>query len=158
MKSIIISTLVVFFIVASSFQAFAEEWTTEQKEVWDAVTGRWESIKKGDVEAFMNDFHDKNIDLYSDDPSTLNKNQIENSVKWMISNLVPTYINLKPIAINIVNNVANVFYIYKWESKNREISERGRRMTTMIKENNKWLSIGTLSASCDKPAPCPYGW
>jgi len=158
MKRVIISILTGIFIVASSFQVFGEEWTAEQKEVWGVIEGHWEYLKKGDVKALMDNFHEKTLALYSDNPITYNKSLIERGNKRFISNFVPTYIKLKPIAINIVNNVANVFYVCKWESKNKEYSQSGRRMTTMIKENNKWLFIGTLEASCDQKAPCPYGW
>ena len=158
MKSIVISVLICILIVASGFQALAEEWTAEQKEVWGMVQADWEAYKNGDVKALMDNFHDKMLALDGDNPSTLNKGQIESQNKWLIDNYVPTFIKLKPIAINLVNDVANVFYVFKWESKNKEYSYSGRRMTTMIKENNKWLSIGSLSASCEKPAPCPYGW
>jgi len=158
MKSIIISTLVCFFIVASGFQSFGEEWTAEQKEVWASVEQNWESFKNGDLKAFINGYHEKSIVLYGDNPSTLNKSQIESENNWTIDNYVPTYIKLKPIAVNIVNNIANVFYVFKWESKNKEYSISGRRMATMIKENNKWITIGSFSSSCNKPSPCPYGW
>ena len=158
MKSIIISIVICVFIVVSGFQAFGEEWTAEQKEVWKAVENNWESFKKGDLKAFINNYHEKSIVLYGDNPSITNKSQMESENKWTIDKYVPTYIKLKPIAINMVNNVANVFYVYKWESKNKTYSQSGRRMTTMVKENNKWLTIGSLAASCDQKSPCPYGW
>ena len=158
MKSIIISVFVGVFMVVSSLSSFGQEWTAEQKEVWEMVEKNWESFKKGDLKAFINDYHDKCTILFGDNPSTLNKSQIESENRWQIARKVPTFIRLKPIAINIVNDVANVFYVYKWESKNKEYSQGGRRMTTMIKENNKWITIASLSASCDQKAPCPYGW
>jgi hypothetical protein len=158
MKSIIFFVFVCAFILASGFNAFGEEWTAGQKEVWNAIEKHWEFIKNGNIAATMEIFHDETLVLYGDNPSTLNRSQIESHNKWLIENYVPTYIKLKPIAVNIVNNVANVFFVYKWESKNKEYSQSGRRMTTMVKENNKWLSIGSLSASCDQKAPCPYGW
>jgi len=158
MKSIIISIFVCYLIVASGLSAFGQEWTVEQNEVWKTVENNWESLKKGDLKTLINDYHEKSIVLYEDNPSTLNKSLMESENRWRIDREVPTFIKLKPIAINIVNNVANVFYLYKWESKNREMSQSGRRMATMIKVSNKWLIIGSLSASCDQKAPCPYGW
>ena len=158
MKSIITSILVCVFIVISGFQAFGEEWSAEQKEVWEAVERHWEFFKKGDMEALRSNFHDKVLDLWGDNPTPLNRDQIESGNKVLIGYYVYTYIDLKPVAINVVNNVANVFYIYKRESKNREYLQRGRTMTTMVKENNQWIIVGRFSASCDQKAPCPYGW
>ena len=68
MKSIIISILVCIFIVASGFQTIAEEWTAEQKEVWETVKGHWELIKNKDVKTLMDDFHDKMLDLDGEYP------------------------------------------------------------------------------------------
>jgi hypothetical protein len=44
MKYIIISMLVCIFIVASGFQAFGEDWTSEQKEVWSVVEQYYSSF------------------------------------------------------------------------------------------------------------------
>ena len=34
-------------------KAFGQEWTAEQKEIWESVQNRWEALKEGDVEAAM---------------------------------------------------------------------------------------------------------
>ena len=65
---------------------------------------------------------------------------------------------IRTLSINIVKNVANVFYLYKWESANKEVSDRGRALITFVKQDNKWLAIGSLRTSCDTLPPCPYGW
>ena len=72
--------------------------------------------------------------------------------------LKPTFIKLKPLNVNIFNNVANVFYLFKWESANREYSKAGRLLETWVKQDNKWLEIASLSSWCDKLPTCPYGW
>lgn len=63
---------------------------------------------------------------------------------------------LKPLNINIFGNVANVYYLYKYDGE--KLKDQGRVMETWVKEGNKWLAIGSLSASCDKNPPCPYSW
>ena len=45
-------------IVFSSFQVFGQEWTDEQKEVWKSVQANWGTLKNGDVEAALAEYHD----------------------------------------------------------------------------------------------------
>ena len=152
--SIILCGMIVFW----GFQVFGQDWTAEQKEVWVSVQGFWENIKKGDVEAALAGQHDKMLAWSSMNPDPLKKELIGSDYNRWVSRFKPTFVKLEPLAINIVKNVANVFYLYKWESANKEVSARGRTLITLVKQDNKWLAIGSLSSSCDSLPPCPYGW
>ena len=158
MKTTTILFLASIFIMISSYQALGEEWTTEQKEVWNSVEKYWDSIKKGDVESALAGQHKNILVLESDNPSTFKKDQIRSWCNYWVNQLVPTFIKLKPMDINIIENVATVFYLFKWESENREISSRGWALSTLIKTDNKWLEVGSLYSSGDQPAPCPHAW
>ena len=153
-----ISLFLCVFIVFWGFQVLAQDWTPEQKEVWVWVQGYWENIKKGDVEAALAGQHDKMLAWSSMNPDPLKKELIRLELNNWVGRSKPTFVKLKPLAINIVKNVANVFYLFKWESANKEVSGRGRELITLVKQNNKWLAIGSLGSSCDKLPPCPYGW
>jgi hypothetical protein len=69
---------------------------------------------------------------------------------------VPSKAQIKPLLINIFGNVANVYYIYKYEGE--KLSDMGRLQDTWVKQGNKWLQISSFSASCTKNSPCPYSW
>jgi len=158
MKSIVISVLICILIVASGFQALAEEWTTEQKEVWATIEGMWDSIKKGDVEDLMSRRHDKVLELYYRFPSPLNKDQIRSNYSWL-EKVKPTSVKLKPLAINVINNnVANVFYLVKYESEDKDFFRRHRILKTLVKQDSRWLIISYLNCNCDELPPCPYGF
>jgi len=103
--------------------------------------------------------HDKSLSLFSDDPHPLNKDQVGKSYeRWMSNAYTPTSYELKLLAINITDNIATIFYVFNWDSIDAGFSMKGRTMITYLKQNNKWLLLNSMSASCDKPAPCPYGW
>jgi hypothetical protein len=102
--------------------------------------------------------HDKMLDWWSTNPDPLKKELLRLGYNNLVNRLKPTFVKLEPLAINIVKNVANVFYLYKWESANKEVSDRGRALITFVKQDNKWLAIGSLRTSCDTLPPCPYGW
>ena len=152
--SIILCGMIVFW----GFQVFGKDWTAEQKEVWVSVQGFWETIKKGDVEATLAGQHDNMLDWFSTNPDPLQKEILRSAYNNLVDRLKPTFVKLEPLSINIFKNVANVFYIYKWESANKEISDKGRALVTLVKQDNKWLAIGSLRASCDALPPCPYKW
>ena len=141
-----------------NFLAFGQDWTAEQKEVWAAVQANWETFKKGDVEAALALKHDDNISWFSSNPNTFKKESLWMAYNNWIHHSKPTFVKLEPEKIQILNNVATVFYFYKWESANKEISDRGRQLEVWVKQDKKWLMTGSLGSSCDKPAPCPYGW
>lgn len=158
MARISVSIILGAMILLWSFQVFGQDWTAEQKEVWISVQGYWENIKKGDVDAALAGQHDKMLVWFSMNPDPLKKELIGSEYNTWVSRFKPTFVKLKPLAITIVKNVANVFYLFKWESANKEVSDRGRTLITLVKEDNKWLAIGSLGSSCDTLPPCPYGW
>ena len=72
-KWILVSIILFGIIFLWNFQAFGQDWTTEQKEVWISVQGFWENIKKGDVEATLAGQHDKMLTWFTMDPNPLKK-------------------------------------------------------------------------------------
>jgi len=155
---ILVSIILFGIILLWNSKAFGQEWTADQKEVWVSVQEFWKTIKIGDVEASLAGQHDKMFDWFSENPDPLNKELLRSGYNNWVSRFKPTSVKLEPLAINIVKNVANVFYLFKWESANKEVSNRGRALVTLVKQDNKWLSIGSLRTSCDTLPPCPYGW
>jgi Domain of unknown function (DUF4440) len=150
-----IAILMVFF----GFQVFAEEWSAEQKEVWSHVEKYWESVERGNVTSAMSDFHEKSFMWSEGDPSPLKLDLIWKQHSRWLRYATPTSHELKPLIINIVNgSVANVFYYYKFEREGTVYNGRGQRLATWIKQDGKWVFLGSLECSCDDPAPCPYGW
>ena len=87
---------------------------------------------------------------FSENPDPLKKDLIRLEYKNWIGRFTPTFVKLKPLAINIIENVANVFSLFKWESANKEISDRGRILITLVKQDNKRLATGSLASSWNK--------
>ena len=100
--------------------------------------------------------HDYMVAWHGSDPEPLKKELIKQSyINWANSDKLVSY-KLRPLTINIFNNVANVFYLYKYEGE--KYSNRGRALETWIKQDNKWIAIGSLDSSCDFPPRCPHVW
>ncbi|MEN8245679.1 MAG: nuclear transport factor 2 family protein [Thermodesulfobacteriota bacterium] len=152
MKTIIISIMVCVFIVASGFQAFGEEWTAEQKEVWKAVETDGELFKKGDVEGIMSLRHNDVLIWWSGKKVPYDKELLRNGYQSFIDFDKPQKWEINPLAIKIIGNMAIVFYSYKYSGN--ILAEHSRTMETWIKQDNKWLKLGGMDASCKELPPC----
>ena len=153
-----ISLFLCGIIVFWGSQAIGKDLTAEQKEVWAAVQANWETFKQGDVEAALAIKHDEMIAWFSSNPDPLKKEYLREAYNNWFNWSVPTFFKLEPSNIHIFNNVANVFYFYSWQSANKEIFDKGRVLETWVKQDNKWLMIGSLSSSCARLPSCPHGW
>ncbi|BBO78885.1 hypothetical protein DSCW_63020 [Desulfosarcina widdelii] len=155
---IVISLLIGIIFYFTDIQAFGDEWTPEQKEVWASIEGFWDSVKNGDIDGALSRHHDQMIVWLCENPDPSRKDQTRSEYYTLINRSVPTTIKLKPLAINIVGDVANAFYLSKWISLNEELSSSCRVLVTMIKQDNRWVWIGSHDSSCDRLPPCPYEW
>jgi hypothetical protein len=58
---ILVSIILLGIFLFWNSKAFGQEWTAEQKEVWEAVQASWEAGKKGNVEAVLAMKHDNAV-------------------------------------------------------------------------------------------------
>lgn len=145
--------LSVTFIVTSSN---AEEWTAEQKEVWNRVVSFWEKAKKGDYEGLQDGIHDDAIALIPKRAAPLGKPGLESYYQnWIIYGKPVSY-ELKPYSVQIFGDIAHVLYASKWQAEHT-YSGNGYSLVTFKRENGKWLSLTRVSVSCDNKPKCS-GW
>ena len=150
MAKVVVFLLFCFAIVFWSFQVFGQEWTAEQKEIWEVVVADWELLKQGNLE--MPNRHDNATVWLSNKMLPFGGKFMREAYKrWLDWDKLVAF-ELEPLDIGIYGNVATVFYREKWNG--RIMSDRARTMETWIKQDNKWLLIGRFSASCDKLPPC----
>ena len=149
-----ISISIIFFpmILFVSLQAFGQEWTAEQKEVLKAMEIDIELFKKGDHKGLSELRHDDAVIWWSDQSKPFDKQTVVSEYRKWFDYDKPTKYEYKPLAVQILGNVANVLYTYKVSGA--LTSESGRSMDTFIKKDNKWLKISSFEASCTKLPPC----
>ena len=134
--SIILSVIFVF----SCLQAVAEEWSAEQKEVWKMQEAVWSLWKKGDVEGVLASYHDDCTLWYYRATFTTDKGYVKQRLNY---NKSINFFELEPQDVKIFDNFAIVQYSIKYNIV-KEHNER--RMTTWMKQNGKWLIIGSMIA------------
>ena len=137
-----------------SFQASAEEWTEAQKEVLEVVDAAWKAHLRGDAEALVDKTADGFLDWWPGDPNPFGKQYfIQKYNLWYAGNKPVTY-KLKPVAVNIIGDVASVFYHYKWNGDKSPETISGRQTTVFIKQDNKWKMLSNMGVQCNKPPFC----
>lgn len=153
MKSIIVSILVCVFIVVSSFQAFGEEWTAEQKEVWEMVELFWEIAKQGDTKSLMANYYTMDsYEWWASEEIPLGKKEAKPKLQQWFSYAKPDSYELHPKNIHIVGDVAIVFYSHSWKGSN--IVESARQIDTYVRNENKWKFMGGMGCSCNELPKC----
>jgi len=135
------ATVVTFFITT---QIFSQQWTTEQKEVWENVEAYWNLYAQGDVEGYMNYIHNDYKGWDYDDEIPKDKTELK---KWMNYYSKKSKIVLhseSPLTIQIFGNMSIVNYNYSIissEADGKDIPFEGRYTDILIKEGSKWLQV-----------------
>jgi ketosteroid isomerase-like protein len=146
---IILCGIMVFW----SFQASGEEWTDAQKEVWNVIEDRWIRVVEGDLKTLEAGIHDDAISWRFNKSDPFGKISINRLYERWISYSRPVTYELKPHAIQILGDIANVFYSYRWKAKEK-YSGHNRALMSFKKQEGKWLIISSFSASCEKLPQC----
>ena len=132
--------------------AVGEDWTAEQKEIWEVVVVDREKYKQGDLEGILASRHDNVVIWWGDKPIPYDKKLLRANYRGWFSYDKPTKLEIEPLAIKVIGNVASVFFTYKYSGN--ILSGSGRVLETWIKQDGKWLMINSFGASCDKLPPC----
>ncbi len=153
--SVFLSLFLCGIIVFWGIQVSAEEWTEAQKEVWSAIENRWDTLKQGDLDTIEAGMHDDVIGWSNRLDTPVRKALIMGGYSLLFSdaNRRPVTYELIPYAIQIFGDIANVFYTYKWKAESK-LSNHGRALVSLKKQNGKWLMVSSLNASCEKLPLC----
>jgi hypothetical protein len=146
---ILILVSVVFFW---PFNVTGEEWTAEQKEVWEVVKAGWEKIKNSDSEGLAENVHKNAIIWWSSTTSPHRVEMIRGSYDRWFNYEKVIESELQPLRIEIFNDIALIAYYANWKSDRR--SAKVKYLLVYMKQGDKWLSIGSLASMCGKPPAC----
>ena len=142
-------------LLFGSCQAFGEESTEAQNEVWSVIENNWDKYKQGDLEAIEDSMHADALGWQNRLDTPVRKVLIMGGFSlWLKdANNRPATYELIPYAIQIFGDIANVFYTYTWKADSK-LSGYGRILVSLKKQNGNWLIISSLNASCEKLPLC----
>jgi hypothetical protein len=140
--SLLTLSLLIFGIgIATRGEAFEKEWTFAQKEVWKMEQIEWEFWKQGNVKRCMLLYHKNYIGWPSQSAELINKNHAGAHMKHSV---LHSY-DIEPRGINIVGNIAIVYYCYSCCETNGK-THAGRVTHIWMNENGRWRLIGGMTA------------
>jgi hypothetical protein len=116
----------------------------EQKEVWSEIERFWELIENGELEKILDSLHPKYVYWQKEYTVIFNKSDTEFTLTKGLTHNRPKSYELKPMQIQLIGNVALIFYSYEFEGNMH--SDKGRRMVVMMKTDGKWKTVGGMSA------------
>jgi ketosteroid isomerase-like protein len=141
-KGVLIVLCITFF---SSVQLFGQEWSEQQKEVWNNVETYMDLSAKGDLEGFLDYVHDDYSGWSNQDALPGNKASTRKFLSHIFKARKILVQDLQPVAIKIHNNVAIVQYYYTRILKDTDGKEKnvsGRWTDILMKQGDKWVLIG----------------
>jgi len=142
---IIVSLLFIGIAVFWSLQAFGAEWSEAQKEIWNLEKKYWECIKNADVETYKNLLHENVVSMRSRNYSPDNKPEEIELIRRWVGYRKPKSYEIRPLAIQLFDNVAIACFYYKFTGN--KFSDSGRVTHTWMKQNSTWYLIGLMEAS-----------
>ena len=121
-----------------------QQWSSEQKEVWNTVEKIWGLYAKEDLEGAMTYVHPSFRGWISQDQLPRTKAGESKWAGYFLSIQKTLVTELKPVAIDIHDDFSFVHYFYTLALKDNEGKhkiEQGRWTDTYKKEGEKWLII-----------------
>jgi hypothetical protein len=135
---------------------FAQEWTKEQKEVWQVIDNSWMNWKAGNIEAATAALHEKYQGWSTEAPLPMNKAA---TVQWFQSMKdIPQSRDywINPARIAVTQNAAVVHYYFQFTvtyamgDQKKQVKEQGKYVEFYVKEGGKWLCLGDMTVIEDE--------
>jgi len=139
-------TIIGLFIIAGFCNTTAQQWSSEQKEVWAGVEKYWEVASQNDVAGFLSYFDESYIGWSYQSKVPQSKS---NTAKWIKNDFEKNETilhTLTPITIWVKGNFAFANYFFSQIDKNKKTGKEepslGKWTDILMKKNGKWVLIG----------------
>lgn len=142
MNKFFICTLLMLFLTAF---ASAQDWTDEQKDVWNGVEAYWAVSTSDNPDNFINYFDDSYYGWSYENGAPMIKADVQTSLKYWTTKGKVAYYIITPARIWVNGNFAFVHYYYTQVSEGKDgkpLTERGRWTDILMKKDGKWLLVG----------------
>ena len=155
MKTLTNYSAIVMLLIAflGATTTTAQEWSTEQKTVWQEIDNMWAKWKVGDIDAAFANVHEDYLGWNKKAPMPTSKEKWLNGMKDYMVTVSDQYYDIEPARIVIYKNVAVVHYYYNYSySKNEEDkkvkhSYSGKWTAFFVLEKSLWFLIGDFTYS-----------
>ncbi len=146
MKKSLLFSLVLFAVIMLTANSFAQQWTSEQKDVWSGVEKYWEVSASGDAAGFLSYFDDSYEGWNNSSPVPMNKANVSKWIKNGLKNSTTVLYTITPITIWVKGDFAYVHYYYAEIDKDNKTGKNetnaGNWTDILMKDGGVWKLIG----------------
>lgn len=136
--------LVAFFSLAG--KSFAQQWSSEQKDVWAGVEKYWGVFAKGDLQGDMSYYDESYMGWEFQSKVPQNKANTGKWIEYDLKNNSMVLYTLTPVAIWVKGDFAFADYFYAMITKDNETGKKenseGSWTDILMKKDGKWVLIG----------------
>jgi len=136
--------LIVVLALMLSASAMAQEWTAEQKEVWENVEAYWDYGAQHDLDGMLSYFHDDYLGWSTSSPLPDGKAEVRKWASHQFATTTAVLHTIQPVGIVIHGDIAIVHYYYsdlEKDAKDEEKYSQGRWTDILKKQGDRWLLI-----------------
>ena len=155
MKNLLSIITVLFVIILLSGNAFAQQWSAEQKEVWAGVEKYWEVEASGNAQAFMAYFDNSYMGWNNISPVPMSKANVSKWIEHGTMTSSTVLYTLNPLTIWVKGDFAFVHYYYAEIDKDKETGKNetnaGNWTDILMKKDGKWVLIGDHGGRTSHP-------
>ena len=155
MKKLLSFFAVLFAVLILSSNSFAQQWTSEQKEVWQTEIKCWDALQSGNVDMFMKFFDDSYMDWDFQNTAPQNKTDVTKGLRDFLQNNSFAYYTLTPVTIWVNGDYAYAQYFYTIVTKNKQTGKEnhgeGNWTDILLKKGGNWLLVGDRGGRTSKP-------
>jgi len=129
----------------------AQDWSKDQKAVWNVIEKGWEAYTNGDSKTAFEGIHDNYLGWNSEDPLPTSKEKWMKEYDRWNEYVTFDYYDLQPARIVVTGNNAVAFYYFNYSStyskddmkKNYDVE--GRNVEFLVKEDGEWKLLGDMT-------------
>lgn len=139
-----IFAIILFGVLFLSGKNFAQQWSTQQKEVWSTVEKYWE-INNSDPLADFKYYDDSYLNWGYDNEAPVTKEDAIKSRKYFSTKTKNQFNIITPARIWVNGDFAYVHYYFTLVTENSDgkpNTEKGRWTDILMKKNGSWMLVG----------------
>lgn len=144
-----IAAILFAFLGASTL--VAQEWTKEQKEVWQVVENQWENWQAKDIDGAFANIHENYLGWNDEMPMPTSKAKWMESMKKYAGMMSHEDYNIEPARIHVEGDAAVVHYYFSYQmdmgGEKKWMGYKGKWSEFYIKEDGEWMMIGDFTFS-----------
>ena len=155
MKKLLAFFAVLLVVILLSGNSFAQQWTSEQKDVWQTEIKCWDALKSGNADEFTPFFADSYMDWDFANNAPQNKTNWAKGMNNYLQNNTIVYYTITPITIWVKGDFAYDQYYYTIDTKDKvtgkEEESEGNWTDMLMKQGSNWVLVGDRGGRTSKP-------